>query len=257
MTGSGSHKVALTQVTLCAAASVNVGATISAMERCLAQGDFARALLFSDADGLALPHGIELVQIPRLRSSSDYSRFVLRDLVRWIETSHCLIVQWDGFILDTDAWDPAFLECDYIGAPWPQFADGHDVGNGGFSLRSKRLMECCLHPSFVDDGKAEDLVVARLNRDWLEQKCGIRFGERALAARFSFERDHEAERTFGFHGVFNLPEAVGIEAFWSIYRQLDDRATVKTDFWPLLRDLLRGPDGPRRAWCFLANRFLR
>lgn len=256
MSAPASPHLHLPQVTLCAAACVNVEATIGAMVRCLAQGDFARALLFSDAEGIVLPDGIEQVRIPRLHSSADYSRFVLHDLVRWVETSHCLIVQWDGFILDAGAWDPAFLDCDYIGAPWPQFSDGHDVGNGGFSLRSRRLMECCLEPQFVDDGRAEDLVVARLNRDWLEKERDIRFADRASAARFSFERDHVAKRTFGFHGVFNLPEAVGLGAFWEIYCQLDDRTTVRTDFWPLLRALLRGPDGLKRAWRFLHDRYL-
>jgi len=256
VSAAASPRLRLPQVTLCAAACVNVETTISAMVRCLAQGDFARALLFSDAEGIVLPDGIGHVPIPRLHSSSDYSRFVLHDMVRWIETSHCLIVQWDGFILDAGAWDAAFLDFDYIGAPWPQFTDGHDVGNGGFSLRSRRLMQCCLAPQFVDDGKAEDLVVARLNREWLEQECGMRFADRAIAARFSFERDHDAERTFGFHGVFNLPEAVGVNAFWDIYCQLDDRTTVRTDFWPLLRALMRGPAGLKRAWRFLRDRYL-
>lgn len=237
----------LPQVTLCAAACVNVGATISALQRCLAQVCFARVLLFSDDQGLDLPPGIELITIPRLRSSADYSRFVLHDLAQWIETSHCLIAQWDGFITDPGAWDPAFLDCDYVGAPWPQFSDGHDVGNGGFSLRSKRLMEACRLPGFSDSGEAEDVVIARNNRRWLEQDHGMRFADRTAASRFSFERDHDSANTFGFHGVFNLPEAAGIDGFWSIYAQLDDKSTVRTDFWPLLRAVARGPHGLSRA----------
>ncbi len=237
----------LPQVTLCAAACVNLRATISALQRCMANVSFAQVLLFSDAQGLDLPPGIELVAIPRLRSSADYSRFVLHDLGQWIATSHCLIAQWDGFITDPGAWDPAFLDLDYIGAPWPQFSDGHDVGNGGFSLRSKRLMAACRLPGFIDSGEAEDIVIARNNRRWLEQVCGMHFADRAAASRFSFERDHTAAHTFGFHGVFNLPEAAGIDGFWSIYTQLDDKSTVKTDFWPLLRTVAEGPHGIIRA----------
>ncbi len=105
------------QVTLCAASCVNVSATIAALKRCMAQVRCARVLLFSDAQGLDLPPGIELVAIPGLKSSADYSRFVLHDLVQWIETTHCLIVQWDGFVTDSGAWNPAFLDYDYIGAP--------------------------------------------------------------------------------------------------------------------------------------------
>lgn len=245
----------LDQVTLCAAASVNVAATIAAMQRCLAAAGFAQALLFTDQP-VSLPPGITPVTIRPLRSSRDYSRFVLKDMAERVSTSHCLIVQWDGFILDPGAWDPAFLDFDYIGAPWPQFDDGHDVGNGGFSLRSLRLMRACQNPRFVDRGVAEDIVIARDNRAWLEEDLGLRFADRATASRFSFERDHEASRTFGFHGVFNLPEAVGIEEFWDIYQALDDIGTVRTDFRALLAQVAHGPDGWRRALRMLCDRVL-
>lgn len=240
-------RLALPDITLCAVASVNVAATMAALERCLAVADFGKALLFTDADSLTLPAGVERVAIDRLGSSAAYSRFVLHDLADWMATSHCLIVQWDGFILDPSAWDDAFIACDYIGAPWPQFGDGHDVGNGGFSLRSKRLMLAARDPRFVDTGAAEDVVIARVNRPWLEGECGMRFADRALASAFAFERDHDAAATFGFHGVFNLPEAVGIDGFWDIYMSLDDKRTVRTDFGPLLRAVARGRGGFRRA----------
>ncbi|MBX9884326.1 MAG: hypothetical protein K2X68_05065 [Novosphingobium sp.] len=217
------------------------------MARSLAQVDCARALLFTDAALPDLPAGIERIAIAPLRSLAAYSHFVLHRLADWIETSHCLIVQWDGFIAAPDAWDPAFLACDYIGAPWPQFAGGHDVGNGGFSLRSRRLMLACREPGFHDDGSAEDLVIARVNRVLLEDRHGIVFAERALASRFSRERDGQGLRTFGFHGVFNLPGVVGIDGFWELYRSLDHRGPVRTDFWPLLRAVAAGPAGLPRA----------
>lgn len=242
-----SPRLALPDVTLCAVASVNVDATVVAMAHSLALVDCARALLFTDAAVSDLPAGIERIEIAPLRSLAAYSHFVLHRLADWIETSHCLIVQWDGFIVAPDAWDPAFLACDYIGAPWPQFSDGHDVGNGGFSLRSRRLMLACREPGFHDDGSAEDLVIARVNRAMLEERHGVVFADRALASRFSRERDGEGQRTFGFHGVFNLPGAVGIDGFWELYRSLDHRRTVRTDFWPLLRTVLAGPEGLPRA----------
>ena len=37
-------------------------------------------------------------------------------------------------------WDPKFLNYDYIGALWPHYKE-NQVGNGGFSLRSKKLLE--------------------------------------------------------------------------------------------------------------------
>lgn len=240
-------RLSLPDVTICAVSSVNVGATIRALEHSLALIECARALLFTDVDVPDLPPGIERIGIAPLRSSAAYSQFVLHRLADWIETSHCLIIQWDGFVLAPDAWDPAFLTCDYIGAPWPQFGDGHDVGNGGFSLRSHRLMLACREPGFHDDGSAEDLVIARTNRTMLEERHGIVFASRSLASRFSRERDGAGLDTFGFHGVFNLPGAVGIKGFWEFYRSLDHRGTVWTDFWPLMRAVSAGPDGLKRA----------
>src|ERR1700722_12124880 len=54
------------------------------------------------------------------------------------KTSHCLTIQYDGFVLDSDMWRAEFLDYDYIGAPWPH--RGYAVGNGGFSLRSVEMM---------------------------------------------------------------------------------------------------------------------
>lgn len=243
----GAPRLALPEVTLCAVASVNVEATITAMVRTMAQVDCARALLFTDAPVPEMPASIHRIAIPPLRSLSAYSHFVLHRLADWIETSHCLIVQWDGFVAAPDAWEPAFLGCDYVGAPWPQFGDGHDVGNGGFSLRSRRLMLACREPGFHDDGSAEDLVIARVNRRMLEERHGIVFADRGLASRFSRERDGEGLHTFGFHGVFNLPAVIGIEAFWDLYCGLDHRGPVWTDFWPLLRVVAAGRRGLPRA----------
>lgn len=252
MTGP-TPRLALPDVTLCAIASVNVDATITAMVRSLALVDCARALLFTDAAVPDLPAGIERIEIAPLRSLTAYSQFVLHRLADWIETSHCLIVQWDGFVTAPEAWESAFLTCDYIGAPWPQFSDGHDVGNGGFSLRSRRLMLACRDPGFFDDGAAEDLVIARVNRAMLEERHGIVFADRDIASRFSRERDATRLHTFGFHGVFNLPGVVGIDGFWDLYRSLDHRGTVRIDFWPLLRGVAAGPAGLPRALRMLSD----
>jgi hypothetical protein len=77
---------------------------------------------------------------------------MLSDLFKYIETTHLLNIQWDGFVVRPSAWDPEFLKYDYIGAPWkvhphhhwppfPDVTENNRVGNGGFSLRSKKLME--------------------------------------------------------------------------------------------------------------------
>lgn len=242
-------RLSLPDVTLCAAASVNVIATVAALNRCLDQIEFARCLLFTDADAssLRLNGRIEAIGIDRLSSAAAYSNFLLGELYPHIGTTHCLIVQWDGFVIDATQWEPEFLSYDYIGAPWPQFRDAHVVGNGGFSLRSRRLLEACRDPDFVAE-HPEDVAIARSNRELLERKHGARFADLAVAERFSFERTAPKRPTFGFHGIFNLVEVLGPQGFWEIYSTLDNRSTVAADYWKLVRELGKGASAwPRRV----------
>jgi hypothetical protein len=232
-------RLALPQVTVCAVTSVNVKATLRALEACLDAVDFAACKLFTDAASPLARSDIAVVPIGRLESSAAYSQFLLAELVDHVATSHCLVVQWDGHVLDARRWRPEFLEYDYIGASWPQFDDGHDVGNGGFSLRSRRLMQACREPGFCS-GHPEDTTIARTNRDWLERR-GMRFAPRELADLFAAERAGDPGASFGYHGVFNMPGAIGVDAFWDVYRGLDDRGTVRRDFKRILRDVGRAP----------------
>lgn len=243
--------LSLPTVTLCAVASVNVAATVRALQISLGKIDFADCLLFTDAS-IAPGAEIQLVSIPKIRSAAAYSEFMLRELVGHIRTEHCLVVQWDGFVLDADAWDPAFLQWDYIGAPWPQFTDGRDVGNGGFSLRSRRLLEACCDPGF-QPGHPEDVAICRTNRDLLESGHGIRFADRSIAERFSYERTLPRGPTFGFHGIFNMVSEVGVEEFWSTYMTLDDRSTAGTDFRLIMRQLGAGSNSFRRRLRFAVD----
>ena len=235
----------LPTVTLCAATSVNVHATLEALCTCLDQIEFAECLLFTDKDIDLRRPGIKAVRIEPLRSSHDYSHFLLCGLADQLNTDHCLIVQWDGFVLNPDRWKPRFLNFDYIGAPWPQFGDGHDVGNGGFSLRSRRLLEACSDPRF-QMGHPEDVAICRKNRAFLEAEHRIRFADRETAADFAFERAGAGHGAFGFHGIFNMISAVGADRFWEIYESLDDPRTAFVDYGLLLRQLGQGPDGTRR-----------
>lgn len=224
---------------------MNVAATLAAIRCCLDQIEFAECLLFTDADIAATDATIRVVPVARMDSSPAYSWFLLRGLIDHIRSDHCLVVQWDGFVLDSRQWTPEFLQYDYIGARWPQFDDGHDVGNGGFSLRSKRLLQACLDPQFLATNP-EDLAICRINRFLLEREHGIRFAPREVAERFSFERTQPQGPTFGFHGVFNMVPILGPDGFWSMYQQMDERSSVHTDHKLLKRQLGRSPGVTKR-----------
>lgn len=214
---------------------------------------FGEVILLTDREASGLTADVRVIPIAPLRSGADYSRFLLRDLAGQVRTGHCLVVQWDGFATDPDQWDPAFLDYDYIGAPWPQFDDGAEVGNGGFSLRSRRLLEACGSPAFIPS-HPEDVAICRINRGLLEREFSIRFADRATAQRFAFERSGRETPTFGFHGVFNMIRVLGEERFWSIYRTLDDRSTVHTDLRLLIGQIGSGPNRLKRRSRLLLDR---
>jgi len=238
-------RLALPSVTLCAAASVNVEATIAALRFSLERADFAECLLFTDRADDPRDDRIRIIPIAKLQSAEAYSKFVLTELADHIRTEHCLITQWDGFVTDARAWQDKFLSYDYIGAPWPHFRDGRDVGNGGFSLRSKRLLLACRDPAFQVD-HPEDIAICRLNRTLLEEEHGILFAPRDEAERFAFERSVPTGNTFGFHGIFNMVDIVGADRFWEIYRSLDDPRTAFVDYASLMRQLGGGKNATGR-----------
>ena len=223
----------LPNVTLVAVTSVALQATIGAIHASMAQVDFGQVLLLSDRP---LPPGtdrrISWHQIDRLGSSADYSRFMLRRLADHISTDHALCVQWDGFVLDGQAWDPSFLDYDYIGAVWPHFADGHNVGNGGFSLRSRRLLKATRALPF-DGSQAEDVVISRLARPQLEAE-GIRFAPADVARRFAYERTQPNGREFGFHGAFNLVRGLAPTKALDLFRRLEPQLLARSERFELL-----------------------
>jgi hypothetical protein len=200
---------ALSDITLVAIDTRAPALAAAALQRSMAQADFARVCLFAAAPQLAaLPAGIDGVPIATLSSGADYSRFVVRELPTHVDTPFVLVTQWDGFVVDGRAWRDAFREHDYIGAVWPDQPEGSNVGNGGFSLRSQRFLRAAmqidaatLHP--------EDEVLCRTHRRWLEAEHGVRFAPPALARQFAFENEAAAGAgAFGFHGPYHLPKVL-------------------------------------------------
>ena len=183
-------RVGMPEVTLCAADSVFVPLTERAVARSAAACAFG---------------GVALLTAEGLESREAYSAFVLKGLLAHVQTSHALLVQWDGFVVGPEVWDPGFLAFDYIGARWPWQAAGTDVGNGGFSLRSRRLLEVLAGGRFMPvPGVPEDELICRVWRPVLEREHGIRFAPGVVADRFSYERVQGGGPTFGFHGLFNV-----------------------------------------------------
>jgi hypothetical protein len=198
------------------------------------QANFAQILLLSDRRPPDRDQpDISWRQIGHIGSRVEYSRFMLRELADHIETSHALCVQWDGYVIEGRSWDDRFLNFDYIGAVWPQFSDGHNVGNGGFSLRSRKLLEACR--SLPLSGKEpEDIVIGRNCRAHLE-KQGLRFAPVQVARRFAFERTQAQGDEFGFHGAFNLVKFLPAEKTLRLFRELEPGMLARNERVELLR----------------------
>jgi hypothetical protein len=228
----------LPEVTLCCVDTREPALAIEALQRCRAGVRFGRTLLFTDPARapVAVPEGIDLLPA-RITSVADYSAFLLRGLAEHVLGSHVLIVQWDGFVLDPAAWDPAFLQYDYLGAPWHDVPGDAGVGNGGFSLRSARLLRALQDPALAPS-HPEDLAICRDHRAALEQRHGIRFPPRALAERFAFERTSPAGTAFGFHGLFHFDRVLPPAELHALVTRLPDAMLRGLDAHDLARQLI-------------------
>ena len=164
---------------------------------------FSQVLIYSDRPELW--PGLPVIPVPTLRL------IITRQLAEHLSADHVLVIQYDGVVLNADQFSPHFLHYVYIGAPWPNYED-NNVGNGGFSWRSRRLVHAVAQLDYPDPAQAEDLFICRTMRDTLE-RAGCRFAPKAIASHFSVEFPAVPYPTFGFHGIFHLP---------SVYREMPD-----------------------------------
>lgn len=141
----------------------------------------------------------------------DYSRFCIQDMAKYVKTSHALTIHSDGYIQNPQAWDNDWLKYDYIGANW-DWLNEHSVGNGGFSLRSKKLLDILARTELTNFHPEDEVICVHL-RPWLEKEFQIKFAPVEVAKKFSIEGYglkpdlcwYNGE--FGFHGksVSGLP----------------------------------------------------
>jgi hypothetical protein len=231
-------RLRLPQVTLCAVDARSPALALQSMQRSMAQVEFGRAVLFTHAWSPPQPvPGLEIVHVGPIRSGAAYSHFVLRELPLHVTTSHVLVTQWDGFVVDARAWRDEFLDCDYIGAPWPDQPPELAVGNGGFSLRSRRLLQAG-QDSHITQEHPEDLVLCRDHRAWLEREHGVRFADLDLARAFAFENATSPGPVFGFHGPYNLPIVLDGDTLSAWLNELPDEFFRSRDARRLARALL-------------------
>ncbi len=173
----------LKNVTLLGLDCVNLDRLKIARDICVKDIEFGAVKLLSSIES----DDNHVVKIDEVDSIEKYSEFMIKKLNKYVDTEFVLIFQYDGFILSADNWREEFLNYDYIGCPWiGYFKENPDynVGNGGFTLRSKKLLEILANDEQIKLGQPEDSLICRQYREYLEQK-GIKFAPEEVAGMFA------------------------------------------------------------------------
>lgn len=181
--------------------------TAKAIDQTLAVTKAEKVLVLSDTDFYPGSDWVEIEPI----NQREYSRIVFKELTPFIETDHFMVIQYDGMPIDETYWDEDYLKFDYIGAPWPWGPIDRRNGNGGFSLRHRKIAELCADPKlewdpegYGDNNYMEDIHICNMYRDYLISQ-GVVFAPYQLAKKFSAEIPGGKYPTYGFHGTLCLP----------------------------------------------------
>ena len=216
---TNNKKIHLHQVALIAISSSDIKPSIEALVKSSEEINFNEKIFITSRESLdesdinqCSSNGIEIKYIDQIKSVNEYSFFILRSLQNFFNSDFCLIIQWDGWVINPNSWLSEFLNYDYIGAIWPKEIwpekEGYRVGNGGFSLRSKKLCiatsEIIQNHTIEETNIIEDEFIGKNYRDLLESKYKIQISTEILANKFSIERAKWDSRSFGFHGFFNF-----------------------------------------------------
>lgn len=183
--------------------------------------------------------GVEYVQAPPIKTTKDYSNLLLTGLGQYVSGTHVLIIQWDSFIIHPELWTDDFLQYDYIGAVWPHHPET-PVGNGGFSLRSIKLLEA-LESSRITKRHPEDFCICVDNKVTLENEFDIRFAPTDIAELFAVERS-EWHPAFGFHGLFNFGKVLNSEELNEFLNMLPNTYLGGVDTYDLIDYLIEQKD---------------
>jgi hypothetical protein len=208
----------LNDITLLTVTSVDLDSAANALLISSEYCKFGSIKMLSPTRPISLHKTIEHIAIPPI-DSVGYSKFIIEDLHKFVDTEFCLCIQSDGFVINPTQWTNDFLKYDYLGAPWPSavnidsgpigkfYFDKNRVGNGGFSLRSKKFLGACSRIKFDElnfPTKSEDVIICHfLYEEML--RAGIKFAPLDLASKFSVEslienQNRNLETSFGFHG---------------------------------------------------------
>ena len=193
----------LSNITLISIDCLNPLMAFKALTYSCRELEFYDTILFTSQD---VPSGeCTVIKIPPITSLEEYSAFCIEKLAGYIESDFMLTIHADGFIINPYLWSDDFLDYDYIGAPWPADAPWctkSRVGNGGFSLRSRRFMK--IASELEETYRHEDILLTNFCHD-IFIAAGCRYAPVEVAMKFALEAkipecEYNLDNCFGFHG---------------------------------------------------------
>lgn len=214
---------------LVAISTNKVKETVKALKYSAKELEFNKIIFFTNEPNF---DDFECIKIPSLKDVIQYNNIVL-GLNKYIDSEHALIIQHDGHIVNPNMWSNEFLKYDYIGAPWPDDVEWNKrwnnyppemsktiiknlsinrIGNGGFSLRSKKFLEYAdsFEKDFLKHGVPEDIFLNVLNFELSIDKT-IKYPNVETAMKFSYEtplKGYKFQKPKRYH-YFNLKRHFG------------------------------------------------
>lgn len=199
-------RLQLPTVTLMCVDGVNAERASKVIDLCTDLVDFGAVKLLTHLP-VDSKHRVEIMP---LKSLVAYSIWCLTEMHKHIDTDHVLIVQRDGWILNPQNWNNDWLNYDYIG---PLFVQHDDVGSGGFSLRSKKIMFAAAKFIGEWDGSEDQAQALQVNKARSYEDgvlaltmrgMGFSYATKEDAAMFAQggnrNKEYYRSNPFGFHG---------------------------------------------------------
>jgi hypothetical protein len=203
----------LTDVTLVCVSSIKIKESWMTLRYCMNQMEFDAVKFITHDNTVANKDGVLVERCRNLTSSEAYSYFLMFDLHKHIDTKYCLLIQHDGFIVDPEMWDDNFYNYDYIGAPWPSidnhfvdpFGKVRRVGNGGFSFRSKKLLEVSTHEHIPCVATTHGDFYKHHGNGYFAEDLNICVHNAHIYEQYGCVFDANLQRkTFGVHGPMGV-----------------------------------------------------
>lgn len=200
----------LSNVILVAFGSKKIEETIKAIQHCQKLATFYESIYLTDFN--IQEQNIRHIKTRNIPSLRDYQEFIVKESPDLILSNinknfngHFLCINWDGFIVNPNAWSPTFLEYDYIGAPWPEY--NYKVGNGGFCLKSIKfiLLQQKICKNYNVQANEDIELCINLRKQFEDYNC--KYAPTEIGFKFSTEiGEYDKYNSFGFHDFRHQPQ---------------------------------------------------